>query len=100
MKSFNPTAESSQASGAKRDGQAATTLKQLVKEKEMGIKLLPNCSELEVSLGDYDALFSMFSVNRKDAKIRITPGNNHAINKYVVHQFLRLEKLRTDPKTY
>jgi len=97
MKTFNPTTQSSQASGAKRDVRAATTLKQLVKDKEMGIKLLPNCSELEVSLGDYDALFSMFSVNRKESTIKIKPGNNHAINKYVVYQFLRLEKLRSNP---
>jgi len=65
------------------------------------LKLGPNCEGFKIELGDYDEVFDVFGViKRKEAIIKIKPHKNKHVNKYVIHQLLRLKKHRTNPKLY
>lgn len=78
-----------------------TTLKEIVTNKQMGIKLLPDVAEFRIKLGRDDELFKWAGIKRKlEPELTFEAGRNKRINRYVVHQFLRLERARTQPDKY
>jgi hypothetical protein len=67
------------------------------------IQRIPNVKHFEVSvLSDYHPIFLEKGIYKRQYKpvFDIDPYRNGAMNRYLEHQFLRLNKHRTDPATF
>ena len=74
---------------------AGTSLKAIVGDLGIGLKLLPDVRWFRVETNLPDELFEAFDVKRKEpAKLELQPFTNKKINRYVVWQFIRLRDYR------
>jgi hypothetical protein len=77
------------------------SLKRLVKEMGIPVTLLPDVRDFKVTVSRFDWLFELFGiVKREEPVISYEPYRNKRINRYIVHQMLRLGKCRRNPVLY
>jgi len=83
---------------------AKSNLKAIVNDHNWGIKLLPDVRWFKVETSEKDWLFHEFDIEKREHKpiLEMMPFRNRKINRYVVWQLLRLERLkaRGDIKAY
>jgi hypothetical protein len=81
---------------------AGASLKKVIKDHNLGIRLLPDVKRFDIELTDMDFVFKFYGIDKREgpAKIKGTPFVNREINRYVVNQFLRLERLKKYPKRF
>lgn len=81
---------------------AGVSLKKVIKDHNLGIRLLPDVKRFEIELTDMDFVFKFYGIDKREgpAKIKGTPFVNREINRYIVNQFLRLERLKKHPKRF
>lgn len=74
---------------------------QIVRKEKLGIKLLPNCKEFRITLGETNSLFKLAGVTiKEEPRIAIDPHLNKGANRFVVRQLLRLKRSVGDPKLF
>lgn len=67
--------------------------------KQMPVKLLPSIRSFKITLTNFDWLFRLFGVERKlPPKLEFIPYGNRRANRFLVHEFLRLERARDSGK--
>jgi len=67
----------------------------------MPIKLLPDVKDFKVKVNTMDWLFELFGIVKREAPaITYEPYKNRSMNRYLVHQMLRLERNRRNPELY
>jgi len=77
------------------------SLRKLVKELAMPIHLLPDVRDFKVKVNKMDWLFDLFGiVKRVSPDISFKPYKNRKMNRFIVHQMIRLSKARRNPKLY
>jgi hypothetical protein len=73
------------------------SLHTIVKQEKMPIHLLPNVRSFKISLRTMDYLFNLFGIDRRHKpiiRIERLSSRNEAMNRYVVYQFHRMNKLK------
>lgn len=68
---------------------------EICKREGMPLRMLPNVKSFTITLKTYDFLFKLFGINRKfkpDIEIEILSGKIKSMNRYLVHQFMRIRK--------
>lgn len=74
---------------------AGAPLKSIVKDLNIGLKLLPDVRWFKVETREKDWLFDAFDVDKKQQPIlSLLPYRNQRINRYVVWQMIRLSRIR------
>lgn len=59
---------------------------------------IPNVRFFQVNTGQYDLLFKLFGLRKKTSStIEMTKNENQRINRFVIHQIIRLDKLICRP---
>lgn len=62
---------------------------------------VPNVRLFQVNTGPYDLLFKLFGIRKRSSSvIEMTKNENTSINRYIVHQILRLDKFISRPAVY
>lgn len=68
----------------------------LSKRDDLGpFRLLPNVSQFQVEVGEYDPLFKAHGLSKRvDTKMHYQEHKNRRLNRYIIHQIKRLQRAR------
>lgn len=71
------------------------------REKKHNVKLLPNARKFSIVISNWDKLFALCNIERREYKpnIDITPHTNGHLNRYIEHQIRRMRECR-NPLTF
>lgn len=63
------------------------------------VKLLPNVKQFKVIISNFDVIYAAFGIDKRlPPKLEFKRHNNHRINRYIKHQFTRMEAFsKTNP---
>lgn len=87
--------------GTSRGSTLSASLWKVVKAENMGLKLLPNIRDFRISLAGRNELFEQIGINVKETpRLKFEPWRNKGANRFVVWQYLRLKKYRSNPELY
>jgi hypothetical protein len=66
------------------------------------VKLLPNVRKFRIEISGLDKLFAVFNIKKHTKpKIRFEPHENKPLNRYIQHQFRRMDSLaKTQPLAF
>jgi hypothetical protein len=64
-------------------------------------RYLPNCRDFEIKIGKEDPLLAKYHVNKRlKASIKILPYENGSLNRFALHQILRLKRSTDNPRKF